>query len=230
MSNTPETDAQLTTFTSISKLKKHFVNRTGTVSADFARKLERERDEAWAESEEQARLLGMSGERETRLIAERYEARAELAEWHDAAKHVDADHPDEKHCGCVAILRKQLTDARAVLAVAQKESADQAADAERYCALANQHMTERDDARAKLEEWHDAAKHVDSDHPDEVHCGCVPILRKQLKDARAEVARLRKALEYIAKQDTSQLAPPAQCSMVAVAMEALVAVGEKGGA
>ena len=46
MNDTPETDAQLTTFTSISKLKKHFVNRTGTVSADFARKLERERDEA----------------------------------------------------------------------------------------------------------------------------------------------------------------------------------------
>lgn len=46
MSSTPETDAQLTTFSSISKLKKHFTNRTGTVSADFARKLERERDEA----------------------------------------------------------------------------------------------------------------------------------------------------------------------------------------
>lgn len=46
MSDTPETDAQLTTFTSISKLKKHFVNRTGTVSAEFARGLERERDEA----------------------------------------------------------------------------------------------------------------------------------------------------------------------------------------
>jgi hypothetical protein len=27
-------------------LKRHFVNRTGTVSADFARKLERERDKA----------------------------------------------------------------------------------------------------------------------------------------------------------------------------------------
>lgn len=46
MSDTPETDAQLTTFTSISKLKKPFVNRTGTVSAEFARGLERERDEA----------------------------------------------------------------------------------------------------------------------------------------------------------------------------------------
>jgi uncharacterized protein YbjQ (UPF0145 family) len=44
MRNTPETDAQLTTFTSLSKLKKHFVNRTGTVSAEFARGLERERD------------------------------------------------------------------------------------------------------------------------------------------------------------------------------------------
>jgi hypothetical protein len=48
VSDTPETDAQLTTFTSISKLKKHFVNRTGTVSADFSRKLERERDKARA--------------------------------------------------------------------------------------------------------------------------------------------------------------------------------------
>jgi hypothetical protein len=46
MSDTPETDAQLTTFTSISKLKKHFINCTGTVSAEFARKLERERDKA----------------------------------------------------------------------------------------------------------------------------------------------------------------------------------------
>jgi hypothetical protein len=52
MSDTPETDAQLTTFTSISKLKKHFVNRTGTVSAEFARKLERERDQWKADREE----------------------------------------------------------------------------------------------------------------------------------------------------------------------------------
>jgi hypothetical protein len=43
---TPETDGQIKTFISISKYRRHFTNRTGTVSADFARKLERERDEA----------------------------------------------------------------------------------------------------------------------------------------------------------------------------------------
>ena len=51
MSDTPETDAQLTSFTSISKLKKHFVNRTGTVSAEFARGLERGRNEAREKAE-----------------------------------------------------------------------------------------------------------------------------------------------------------------------------------
>jgi|688.fasta_scaffold636247_2 hypothetical protein len=51
MSDTPETDAQLTAFTSISKLGRHFTNRTGQVNADFARKLERERDQ-WRECAE----------------------------------------------------------------------------------------------------------------------------------------------------------------------------------
>jgi hypothetical protein len=56
-SDTPETDAQLTTFESISKLKKRFVNKTGTVSAEFARKLERERDEWRARFEADERLI-----------------------------------------------------------------------------------------------------------------------------------------------------------------------------
>ena len=43
---TPETDAEVTTFTSISKLKRRFECSTGKVSAEFARRLERERDEA----------------------------------------------------------------------------------------------------------------------------------------------------------------------------------------
>jgi hypothetical protein len=56
-SDTPETDAQLTTFESISKLKKRFVNKTGTVSAEFARKLERERNEWRARFEADERLI-----------------------------------------------------------------------------------------------------------------------------------------------------------------------------
>ena len=49
---TPETDAEVTTFTSISKLKRHFEASTGKVSADFARRLERERDEAIRQRDE----------------------------------------------------------------------------------------------------------------------------------------------------------------------------------
>ena len=43
---TPETDAAVTTFASISKLKRRFECSTGKVSAEFARRLERERDDA----------------------------------------------------------------------------------------------------------------------------------------------------------------------------------------
>lgn len=49
---------------------------------------------------------------------------------------------------------------------------------------------ERDEARAALADWANAAKHVEADHPDEVHCGCVPILRKLLNDARGELNTL----------------------------------------
>jgi hypothetical protein len=49
---TPETDSQLRTFDSLTKYGKRFTNRTGQVNADFARRLERQRDEArgWAEA------------------------------------------------------------------------------------------------------------------------------------------------------------------------------------
>ena len=44
--STPETDARVTTFESISKRKKRFTLATGKVSAEFARQLELQRDEA----------------------------------------------------------------------------------------------------------------------------------------------------------------------------------------
>jgi len=55
-----------------------------------------------------------------------------------------------------------------------------------YEALLEKAERERDEARAALSEWEDAAKHVEADHTDEVHCGCVPVLRKLLTDAQKE--------------------------------------------
>ena len=101
MSDTPETD---------SKTNATFGNHScATVLADFARKLERERDEArheiqgWKnkfnyavdmgaraenESEEQARLLGMSAEREESVRGKLFLAERELAKLKAAAKEV----------------------------------------------------------------------------------------------------------------------------------------------
>jgi hypothetical protein len=80
MSDTPETDAQA---------DKIFGNHScATVLADFARKLERERDEARAESEEQAKLIGMSAEREESLRGKLFLAERELAKIKEAAKSV----------------------------------------------------------------------------------------------------------------------------------------------
>ena len=36
---------------------------------------------------------------------------------------------------------------------------------------------ERNEAREALADWENAADHVEANHPDEVHCGCVPVLR-----------------------------------------------------
>ena len=86
---TPETDSQIKTFTSVSKLKKSFENRTGTVSAGFARKLERERDEAreeWGKaSMDAAKLLS----EKTKAIAERDEARELALKFRDALVSIE---------------------------------------------------------------------------------------------------------------------------------------------
>lgn len=80
MSDTPETDAQA---------DKTFGNHScATVLADFARKLERERDEARYESDEQARLLGMSAEREGSLRGKLFMLERELLKLKEAAKSV----------------------------------------------------------------------------------------------------------------------------------------------
>ena len=57
---------------------------------ELARKLKLERDEARSESLEQSRLLGISGERECRLIAERDELLVELEEYRSIAENIGA--------------------------------------------------------------------------------------------------------------------------------------------
>lgn len=66
---TPETDALVPKFLDGGEIPDVFAH---------CRKLEQERDEAQEESLQQARLLGMSGERECKLIAERDEAQKEV--------------------------------------------------------------------------------------------------------------------------------------------------------
>jgi hypothetical protein len=165
MSDTPETDDQPTI---------NAINDNGyqvpCVDIDFARKLERERDEAnellASEKITRNHIIKRSVEVERELDEvneelhkqmvrydqlfdeaekiriERDEAREALSDWENAALHVEADHPDEKHCGCVPILRKLLTEAR-----------------EKYDNLATEHMLvvnklckERDDAREQIKE------------------------------------------------------------------------------
>jgi hypothetical protein len=49
--------------------------------------------------------------------------------------------------------------------------------------------------RAELADWRDAADSAENPHPDEVHCACVPLLQKAIKDLRAEVDRLDQVAE-----------------------------------
>lgn len=105
---TPETDTQIKTFTSVSKLKKSFENRTGTVSAAFARKLERERDEAnrlicatYDALTPDGCDLPPSGinsmpDKVNAILAERDEAREELSSIHRWVERHNQDGFDDK--------------------------------------------------------------------------------------------------------------------------------------
>ncbi len=64
---------------------------------------------------------------------------------------------------------------------------------------------ERDEARAELEDWRNASKGAENPHPDEVHCTCVPLLHKLLKDVQNQLSRICK--EGFDNQDTIGLEP-----------------------
>jgi hypothetical protein len=109
MSDTPETDAQVTTFTSISKLKKRFEVSTGKVSAEFARKLERERDELRRERDEALVLAG--GASTLRELANLHvEA---LLCWSTAERERDEERAITfRQADCIEELESERDDAR----------------------------------------------------------------------------------------------------------------------
>ena len=79
---TPETDAAVTTFNSISKLKRRFECSTGKVSAEFARRLERERDEA----REELKHIEEYGTEEINAAVELRQKLAQALVEHDEAR------------------------------------------------------------------------------------------------------------------------------------------------
>jgi hypothetical protein len=95
MSNTPETESS----SIIAKLREYNLWRRGSEQL------------AQPDSTEIGLCLDAVCEIAERLERERDEAREALADWENAAEHVKADHSDEVHCGCVAVLRKLLSDA-----------------------------------------------------------------------------------------------------------------------
>ena len=82
------------------------------VSVDFARQLEHELKNAREVVAKYENRYFEAKEQRDRLERELDEVREKLADWENSAAHVEADHPDEVHCGCVPILRKLLCDAR----------------------------------------------------------------------------------------------------------------------
>ena len=48
--------------------------------------------------------------------------------------------------------------------------------------------------RAELDEWHNAAKFVADGCTDEIHCGCVPILKREMDAANKAVEEARELL------------------------------------
>lgn len=126
---TPETDA-----------KRGYFDIDTAVSAEFAERLERERDEYrqyWLDEQaNKSRWIEV-------LSSKINEAREKLEDWRNAANGAENPCPDEKHCTCVPLLHKQLKDAREAFAIAT----DQLVQAQ----MENRKLSETLD---RLQEWH----------------------------------------------------------------------------
>jgi hypothetical protein len=156
---------------------------------DFARGLERKRDcyksdvEVITKERDEARKRMMASilerERWKMRAEEKWAMRRELEE----LLGVESSSPcDEQFFKGIEALRQFISERDE----ANKELHKQLV---KYGALfdeAQKIRMERDEEREALSDWENSALHVEADHPDEMHCGCVPVLRKLLADAWSE--------------------------------------------
>jgi hypothetical protein len=93
------------------KTDEIWVEHRGTLAEYFEKLLEHSRqlERELAEAQNLNNLLRESHDVVTKQFQK---VDAELADWENAELHVNSDHPNEAHCGCVTILRKQLAEMR----------------------------------------------------------------------------------------------------------------------
>jgi hypothetical protein len=135
------------------------------------------------------------------ILAKLVEAREALEDWENAAAHVEADHPDERHCGCVPVLRKLLTDARQELS--EERESIVGWENKWRCAIeiAARAEVERDEAREeainKTESIQIAANRIDElKNRSEHWCDMHTIATKERDEARELCRELNDLVAY----------------------------------
>jgi len=60
-------------------------------------------------------------------------------------------------------------------------------------------MSQNVQLRAELDEWENAKKFVADGCKDELHCGCVPILKRELDEAKIQIDVLRAEVKQLCR-------------------------------
>ena len=174
--------------------------------------MQNERDEAMEDSLEQARLLGMGSEREAKLISERDEAVEEIKEWKTLClwggtpEHIHGfirgQQSRIQHLECE---RDEAMELLASEKITRNHIIKRSVEVER----------ERDEAREDLEHWKSEWEIVEArlcgwKHPRDngiiFEHEVIPVLRKELDDARAVADELAAIATTPRGQDDDHLA------------------------
>lgn len=183
MSQTPETDAAEMPVDRVDAVESR---PACIVDSDFARKLERERDNERKLNASYRKAIESSNQRLDKLESELELMTIKAAGWQNQATietralvecweklHKLQVYADKLADGLPeGMLPKDVENLR-------EANAGLASDLQKA-------ERERDEAREELKQWRDAAKGAENSHPDEVHCTCVPLLLGKIATLRKE--------------------------------------------